>query len=369
MINKKILFVLPCLGHGGVERLTLNLCNKLINDGFECTIALRKDEGELLSHLDSRVNVIELAPISIIQFIPALSKILNKTLPNAVITAFPDVGLLTWVAIRLSGIKTRLIHGIHDTHADSSITPGFLGWLRKRIFMLLAKIIYSLADELVAVSTGVGEELKKQFRIKSSKIHVIYNPIIPDGFFSSVPNKNLQSSGHDCVQIVALGRLVYQKGFDLLIKSMAKISTQRNWRLSIYGGGPEYKNLSNLICQHGLSDRIKLHGFTDTPFIALASADLFVMPSRHEGFGNVLVEALACATPVIAADCLHGPREILVDGKYGILVPPENITLLTEAISHFLESRDSKCELGTERASHFTFEASYASWKKLICTR
>ena len=369
MANKKILFVLPCFGHGGVERLTLNLCNKFLQDGFECSIALRKREGELLTHLNPRVNVIELAPMNIIEFIPTLSKTIATLVPNAVITAFPDIGLLTWVAIKLSGAKTRLVHGVHDTHVASSITPGLFGWLRKKYFILLTKIIYPLADDLVAVSTGVGGELKNQFRIKDSKIHVIYNPIIPDDFFSSVRHNGLKSSMNEYVHIVALGRLAHQKGFDILIKALAKITTQRKWMLSIYGDGPEYNNLSNLISQLGLGDSIKLHGFISDPFEKLASADLFVMPSRHEGLGNVLVEALACGLPVIASDCPHGPREILVDGKYGKLVPSENIDLLAEAISNFFESSDNKYNLGVERASQFTFEASYASWKKLICSR
>ncbi len=369
MTGKNIFFILPCLGHGGVERLTLNLCHKFLKDGFECTIALSKCEGDLLSHLDSRVNVIELAPTNIIQFIPALTKTISRINPIAVITAFPDIGLLTWIAIKLSGTKIRLIHGIHDTHTASSITPGVIGWLRKKLFNLLAKIIYRFADALVAVSTGVGDELRDKFKIKSSKIHIIYNPIIPDDFFLISRNKDIHIRQDDSVHIVALGRLVYQKGFDLLIESMSNLKTKQNWTLSIYGNGPDHRKLGNLIDRFCLSDRVKLYGFTDTPFSVLASADLFVMPSRHEGFGNVLVEALACGIPVIAADCPHGPSEILMGGKYGKLVPPENIAQLTEAIFNFLESNEKSCNSSIERATQFTFEASYTNWKKLICSK
>lgn len=366
MSEKNILFVLPNLSHGGVERMTLSLSNKFTQDGFSCSIALREFKGELLPHLDSRVNIIELAPKNIIQFIPALSKIISKTKPTAVITAFPDIGLLSWIAVKLTRSKTKIIHGVHDTHSLSSKIPGIFGWVKYKYLLLLAFIIYYLADELVAVSQGLEQELATQFRINNSKVHVIYNPIIPDDFFERFHSIKPHKKTNDYVNIIAIGRLVHQKGFDLLIKSLSEVNTRHKWNLSIYGNGPEYQNLSKLILNLGLSSKIKLYGFTSDPFAKLAEADLFVMPSRHEGFGNVLVEALACETSVIAADCSHGPREILVNGEYGKLVPPENTIILSEAISDFLESKNIKYKSGAERASHFTFESSYSNWKKII---
>jgi glycosyltransferase involved in cell wall biosynthesis len=366
-MSKNILFVLPNFSHGGVERLTLNLCDKLLQDGFECCIALRKIEGELLPQLDPRVKVIEFASASIFQFIPELSKIVAKLNPSSVITAFPDIGFMTWIAINLSGKCAKLIHGVHDTHKAILVSPSNMDILKKWTLKLLAKLTYYFADKIVAVSSGVSDELKSDFQVNSKKIHIIYNPIIPDNFHSQHQQARIQSCARKYVHIVALGRLAHQKGFDLLIESMARLTTQSNWMLSIYGDGPEYNSLNALIDYYGLGDRVKLHGFTNNPFRELASADLFVMPSRHEGFGNVLVEALACGAPVIAADCPHGPREILVDGKFGVLIPPDNVTILSEAISRFLDSGNIERNLGVERAGEFTIEASYAKWKHLIC--
>lgn len=365
MHNKKIIFVLPRFDHGGVERITLNLCNKFSEDGFDCTIAIREKIGNLLPQLDPRVTVVELAPTEIIQFIPKLSELISKENPNCVITAFPDIGLLAWAAIKKSKHKPRLIHGIHDSHKSYSFNPGFSGWIRKYFFLLASKIIYLLADELVAVSQGVSEELRNIFSIRESKIHRIYNPIIPDDF--KIKIKQHPKSSEDNVTIVSLGRLAYQKGFDLLIRAMAKVRSRRKWILFIYGDGPENKNLNDLIDQLGLTNKIKLKGLTDNPFDSISSADLFVMPSRHEGFGNVLVEALACDIPVIAADCRHGPREILVDGEYGRLVETEDIDALADAISDFLENKH-EYKKGTSRANQFTHGASYKDWKKLVCS-
>ena len=370
MSNKVVIFVLPCLGHGGVERMTLNLCEKLLNDGFDCTIALRKYEGNLLLDINPKISVYELAPKNITQFIPSLSKIIRNLKPIAVISAFPDVAILTWLSIKLSGVEARLIHGVHDTHGPESRAPGIIGWMRKKIFIALAKFSYRCADYLVAVSNGISVELESLFNIAPQKIHKIYNPIIPDDFFSRFQREKLLSDEFNHCHIIALGRLVHQKGFDILIEAMAKITSLKKWRLDIYGNGPAYKSLELLIIEKGLNEKIFLHGFTEHPFEQLASADLFVMPSRHEGFGNVLVEAMACGTPVIAADCNHGPREILCDGEYGVLVAPNCSVTLSEAISNFLEhGTNALPSLVVERARQFTYAASYSKWKEIICAK
>lgn len=348
--------------------MTLNLCGKFINDDFECYIALRKREGQLLSLLDPNINVIELAPNNILQFIPSLIKEIRKIKPCTVITAFSDIGILTWVAIKLSGVKVQLIHGVHDTHRAYKFKKGFLSSSKFVLNNFLAGIIYRLADELVVVSKGLGDELRNRFKIKISKIHLIYNPIIPDNFIPIVRQPSPCPFARDHIEIVALGRLSYQKGFDLLIKSMALVSRKNKWNLTIYGDGPEYSNLSTLITELGLDKSIQLKGFISNPFEKLASSDIFIMPSRHEGFGNVLVEALACGLPVIASDCLYGPREILEDGKHGTLVQPENIDMLAAAISDFMISNKNSYNSGIERAKQFTVESSFLGWKKLVCT-
>lgn len=346
--------------------MTINLCEKFLLDNYKCTIALRRKHGDLLLQLNENIEVVELADESLTQFVPSLSKLLSDKKPIAVITAFPDIGLLTWLAIKKSKIKTKMIHGVHDTHRIKSITPGLTGLIRKILFIVLASIQYKISDELVAVSKGVGNELRDIFKIAESKIHVIYNPIIPDEKNRVGKTNKDVTQKNDNIEIIALGRLAHQKGFDLLIKAMHSVKKKDGWSLSIYGDGPEHKYLQNLIDQLGLEKLIKLKGFTNDPFGMISSADLFVMPSRHEGFGNVLVEALSCGVQVIAADCPHGPREILADGKYGSLIPAEDIISLAEKISEFLEGKIQKYENGIERANQFTFSASYAQWKSLV---
>jgi len=163
-----------------------------------------------------------------------------------------------------------------------------------------------------------------------------------------------------------VGRLAHEKGFDVLVRAMARV--QGAWQLAIWGEGAERSALSKLVAELGLQDRIQLCGYASDPFRAMRDADVFVMPSRHEGFGNVLIEALACQCQVVAADCPYGPREILQDGRLGELVPVEDVDGLAEAIKRVMSGqREVAPELLSERARDFTSSKSGDQWEQLLC--
>jgi glycosyltransferase involved in cell wall biosynthesis len=168
------------------------------------------------------------------------------------------------------------------------------------------------------------------------------------------------------MRIVAMGRLVDQKDFHTLIRAFNELAEDLpRTMLDIYGEGPQRAALEKLIDDSRYSGRIHLMGYTPNPLKALSEADLFVLSSKHEGFGNVIVEALGCGVPVVSTDCPHGPAEILENGTFGSLVPVGDPIGLAEAIRSELARRRDPALLWL-RSRQFSVEAGAAAYKQLF---
>lgn len=361
----KVLFVLPRMVSGGVERVTLSLAREFREDGIDCSLALRKAHGELLDEAQSLMPVHELAAGGMQQFIPALTRLLRDLQPSHVITAFNDISLLTLIALKQAKSSARLVHGIHNTHAIIAARPNFTGKARHYVENRMAAFVYARADALVAVSEGIRQEAIHDFGVASARVSTIYNPVVSAA--------DIRTGRHDdkaesrTVKLVSIGRLTHQKGYDVLIQAMAFVATDRPWQLEIYGNGEDQEALAGLIKQQGLQERIRLCGYTADPFSSMAAADIFVFPSRYEGLGIVLVEAMACGLQIVASDCPHGPAEILKDGQLGLLVPPENPRALAEALVSAIERRHYIAPaLLQARAMDFTLTTAARQWEQLL---
>lgn len=152
--------------------------------------------------------------------------------------------------------------------------------------------------------------------------------------------------------ILGAGRLTHQKDFPTLIRAFAAIDPARGLRLMILGEGPQRGALESLVRELGLSERIALPGFSPNPFAAMARARLFVLSSAWEGLPGVLIQAMACGTPVVSTDCPSGPREILSDGRYGPLVPIGDAAALAVAIAAALEQPIARERLMSRAADY-----------------
>jgi len=197
----------------------------------------------------------------------------------------------------------------------------------------LCKTVYRHSNQIIAVSRAVAEDLNRHFGIAKEKLRVIFNPVNirqVQSMAAAEPDGVSNSSNY----LVAVGRLDRQKGFDVLLKAFSKLDAKVRPDLIILGKGPEREKLEGLVKALQLERWVRLPGFTKNPYSVMSRARAFVFPSRYEGFGIALLEAMACGTPVVASQL---PPVEEVCGKEGaVYFPPGDEEALARAITRVL---------------------------------
>ncbi|WP_174493863.1 glycosyltransferase [Acinetobacter sp. Marseille-Q1623] len=359
----RILFVLPRMITGGIERVTLNLVKELRNRGHDCAFALRKAYGEFLPEAEALCPVYEIAAKGLHQFVPKLSNLIRQWQPTHIVSALADVGFLTYLAIKHSNQEVCWVHSVHGPHDIITVKPNVMGRLRFRLDNFFAAIVYKNTDKIIAVSNGVRQDILNKFQCSEDKVVTIYNPVLENKHL--VPKSTTTNFVNNSPKIIALGRLTRQKGFDILIQAMQKVP--QPWHLEIWGDGEEKENLQRLIDVLDLNTSITLKGSTNQPFNILRQADLFVLSSRFEGLPTVLIEAICCQCNIVSTDCPYGAAEILENGRWGTLVENENIQALANAITKNL---NKKIHIAPnwliQRAQPFTKEVAIDQWENIL---
>lgn len=363
----RVLFVLPRIVAGGVERATLNLIAGLQSQGVACRLALGHCRGELLEEARALTRVDEVAAHGNLRLVDGLLSVLREYQPTHVVTAFADVSLMTWLACRLARCRAALIVGVHGTHQAAAALGGWRVRFQYHLYGWLAGLAYGRFDAVVAVSDGVADDVRERYPRAAGKLHVIHNPVFTDAMRERLARLPDRGARQPPYQLVALGRLAYEKGFDVLVRAMPDLLGRHDVHLAIYGEGGERAALQTQIATLGLQQNVSLMGNTLDPLVVLASADVFVFPSRHEGFGVALVEALACGCQIVASNCPHGPAEILRHGALGQLVPPEHHVALAEAIDRSLSGDVAFDERALrKRAEDFSADVSVTTYRDLL---
>jgi glycosyltransferase involved in cell wall biosynthesis len=365
----RVLFVLPRMVAGGVERATLNLIDGLQRQGVDCRLALGRCRGELLAEAQRLTVVEEIAELSKWLFIIGLIPILRRYRPTHIITAFADVSLMTLVACRLARSHAAVIVGVHGTHGVDAAKGGWRVRFQYRLYNRVAGIVYRRCAAVVAVSNGVAADVREHYPLTVPRLSIIHNPVLTVSMRQHIAQLPLSArAGMETpYRLVAVGRLAYEKGFDVLLLAMPAIAACFDVQLRIYGEGAERERLQSLIGVLDLQHHVQLMGNTLDPWSAISAADLFVFPSRHEGFGVALVEALACGQQIVASDCPHGPAEILQAGALGQLVPPEDPVSLAEAVCRSLGGITLFASGRLRaRAEDFAAEAAVADYLALL---
>ena len=335
MLNNKlhVAFYLRLLYGGGAERVMVNLMHGLVDQGIKVDLVMNTASGPYLDQVDSRVRIVNLQTPRLLLGLPKLAGYLRREKPTALISGLHYANEIALWAKQLALVPTSVIVTEHNTlsiHAQRRSTD--------RWSPLLAKLFYPLASEVVAVSQGVAKDLAQVTGLAESRIRVIYNPIVS----SELLAKSQQPLEHPWFQagelpiILGVGRLEAQKDFPTLINAFAQVRRIKPCRLVILGSGRDRQQLNTLVKKLGLEKDVAFLGFVDNPYTYIAKAAVYVLSSAWEGFGNVLVEAMAVGTPVVATDCPNGPAEILDRGKYGFLIPVGDCDAMSKAILQVL---------------------------------
>ncbi len=328
----RIAFVIPSLGPGGAERVATLLANYWAGEGHEVVIATFDSPGvEPFFAVDPRVEVRGLSATNAtrrlavrlgtnVARLARLRAVLREVRPDAVVAFMTEANVVAIWAARGLGIPVVV------SERNQPDRPG-LG----RFHKLARRLSYPAATALVVQSRDIASWARAHFRVP---VHRIPNPVMPA---ADSPSGNA-GDGH---LLVSIGRLTHQKGFDVLLQSFAAIAAKHpDWRLVIYGEGPDRSALERLRLESGCAGQIDLPGLTKDSLQALRQTSVFVLPSRFEGYPNVLLEALSCGLPIIATDCPGATREILAEGVHGVLVPPEDIAAMAAALDDMLSAAE-----------------------------
>jgi glycosyltransferase involved in cell wall biosynthesis len=208
-----------------------------------------------------------------------------------------------------------------------------------------------------------------QFGVDQNKTHVIHNPIVLDHIRLRAREMPEDLPASDLPTVITIGRHVAQKDHETLIRAFALARQHVPARLVILGQGPLRRELEQMAQDLSIADSIIFAGWSSNPFAWLSRSDLFVLSSRFEGFGNVIVEAMACGLPVISTDCPSGPREILRDGNDGVLVPVGNVDALASAITDVLSNERMRSHLArkaVQRATDFDISVIAPQYEALL---
>ena len=360
-VVRRVCLYFPSYGDGGVERMTANLAQGLSDAGIKVDFIVHHQAAPYLSGLENKVKFIT-PPDNNNRHLSWLVSYLNSSHPDVLMTVKDEAGILAIKAIKRSHAETKFIART-GTALLSRFGHRGTNFLKKWLKLYKLKHYFQQADGHIIVALGSRKELHELTQIPEEAIIVIKNPVI---------TPTLLKLQHETIDhpwfapsreslIMGMGGFRFQKDFKTLINAFARLHKSRPSRLILMGQGRQKKRLLKLCRELGVEDDVLFPGFTDNPYPWLKRADLFVLSSLWEGSPNVLTEALALGTPVVATDCQSGPREILQDGKYGELVPLGDPQTMSEAMARTLDNPLSSEQLA-EAAKDYTLEASTRSY-------
>jgi glycosyltransferase involved in cell wall biosynthesis len=360
----RIAFFLTSPNGGGAERAMISVANHLAAQGFEVEIVFGRPTGPRRGEIDPAVAVIDLGVTRLRAMLRPMNTYMRRRKPDVVVSSLMACDIVMLLGARLFRWNTRLLISVQNNPAE--VARHGVRTL-DRVWPLSIRALYRRADCVVGISAGVAGVVARLLGRPSQSVPVIPNPVIAPGFAEQLgadPGHPWFDDGGVPV-ILAAGRLTRQKDFPTLLRAFAQLVRRTEARLIVIGEGEERDTVERLVEELGIADRVALPGFVANPYAWMKGARLFVLSSRWEGFGNVLAEALACGTPVVATDCPSGPRDILAGGTFGRLVPVGDVVALAKAMEEALDAPVDEGEL-TARGMEFTVERIAPRYQALI---
>ncbi len=360
----KIVLVISSLNRGGAEKVLCILANSLANNGHEVNIiSFSRSSDKPAYKLDSKIcifainrlintnNYYEAIKNNIITLLRT-RKCICKIKPDIIISFIYEINVL--VLLSTYNLNYPII-------ISERVAP--FQHKRKWPWRFLNILVINRSKYIVVQN----ESAKKLLPIKyHHKIKVIPNPVINElsnehGFPLNKTRK---------FRIISIGRLEFQKGFDILINAFSRIAKKNpDWELVIWGNGSEKNNLEKLCKDLSLINTVIMPGTTKQPYSELANSDLFILSSRYEGFPNALAEAMVCGLPVIATDCPVGPADIITNKVNGILIPVNNVNILSKTMDSLMNNKSKREYLGNNAKKiidYYSKSKIVAMWEELL---
>ena len=377
----RIALVIPHLGGGGAERSVLRLARGLIERGYRVDILTFKKTDTLAEEVPAGARPLSLEPKqihdvrdrirlarrfgfrilkflrkSLLQDARSVAAYIDDEAPDCILPSLPRAKSAALLSPCFSKRNPKIIPIIHNVLMS-----------RKRRFRNLYSILLPLADHVVTVSDGVARNIARKLHLPRARISRIYNPAYTGEIAElarGVPDHPWMLADGPPI-LLGAGRLARVKDFATLLRAFRRVSRNRDIRLIILGEGNWRRRLEKRIRKWGLETIVSLPGWASNPYAFMSRASLFVLSSKNEGLGNVLIEAMACGCPCVSTNCPAGPSEILDDGRFGPLVPVGDDCALAAAIERVLDSPpDSNALRG--RGQEFSLDTSVDRYERLI---
>jgi glycosyltransferase involved in cell wall biosynthesis len=355
MESRHLALFIRYLSVGGIQRNAVRMANEFARRGHRVDLVLAKGAGALAAEVRAEVRVVTFHRDRVWRTLPDLSRYLWQARPEVLFSAGPAVNLAAIWARALVPGRLRLVLSVQSNMSHYATHQSV--WYGRYLPRLI-RWFYPWADRVIAVSGGVRDDLAGLAPRADCRSCVIHNPVVD----ADLRRKADEPASHAWMRpagppvVLGVGRLVPEKNFALLLRAFARLAeAHADLRLLVLGEGRRRAFLEALAERLCIADRVDLPGAVTNPYPYMEQAALFVLSSETEGFGNVLVEALACGCPVVSTDCPGGPREILEAGRWGRLVPPGDAEALAVAMHAALAETSDADRLRT-RAMDFAVD-------------
>lgn len=344
----KLLYFHPTIVFGGAERTTTTLLKGLDKAVFDVLFVTKKGIFPPLP-VKEAIYIDDLGISDGFKGVDSLIKD-TKIMIQFIKKETPDIvfGMLHYACIMLSLVKIFLRNKVKVTISPRTPSKAAINFyfkektLKKALWNFMVKFFCQHSDCIVVASDGLKEECISKYKAKRNKIVTVNNSIDVQSIERlSMESVNRKDSPDNFV-ISTAGRVAAEKNMEVLIKAFAMLRKDLKAKLWIIGDGPERPYLESLAASLNVVNDVDFLGFQDNPYKFIKRSDVFVHTSLFEGFGNIILEAMACGVPVIATDCPFGPREIISNMNNGILVPVSDEMALMEAIKTVLEDEDMR---------------------------
>ena len=332
----KVLFILDDLSGGGAERVFVNIANGFADNNIVVEFLVGEKKGVYLNLLNKTIPISEVGGTTLFKYLTTFPRILKRNNYSHIFTASHYASSAAIIAKKITRKQAKIYLTHHYSHPASRPIKYLKGEV---ILKLIHFFITPHADKIIAVSKGSLDWLRKFSHHKLRQGTFIYNPVFDDTICAlAVEQVNFPTDIKDKIVLLTVGRLSEQKDHLTLIKAFGVFKQiHNNALLFVLGTGPLQLMLENYIEENGLSDCVYLMGFQVNPYKWMAKCDVFILSSIYEGFGNVIVEAMALGKTVVSTNCPSGPAEILQDGALGYLCLVNDPVAMSASIEKALQ--------------------------------